>query len=117
MTLESSSRAIPSFIPHHEEFKSKTHLTSNLLQTPHHLSTTMLFKQSAVAVLMAFASLALARPAPDVVDLSVRDEEYGVEYKRSTIETFVCKRNENQSLSCLRKKSGDDADQSKTASN
>lgn len=52
----------------------------------------MLFKQSAVATLLAFASLALALPAPDVVDLSVREEDYDAGYKRSTTETFVCKR-------------------------
>ncbi|KAK4233307.1 hypothetical protein C8A03DRAFT_38990 [Achaetomium macrosporum] len=77
----------------------------------------MLFKPSVIAVLVAFASLALARPAPDLVDLAVRDKEYGVEYKRSATETFVCKRDKNQSLSCLRKKSGDVADESLTANN
>ncbi|KAK4032138.1 hypothetical protein C8A01DRAFT_20759 [Parachaetomium inaequale] len=75
----------------------------------------MLFKQSVVAALMAFASLVLALPAPSVVDLSVRDVDDSVEYKRSQMETFVCKRDDNQSLSCLRKKS-DAADQSKSAS-
>ncbi|KAK4158404.1 hypothetical protein C8A00DRAFT_28684 [Chaetomidium leptoderma] len=75
----------------------------------------MLFKQSILAALMASASLVLALPVLDVVDLSVRDEEYGTEYKRAPVETFVCKRDKNQSLSCLRKKSDDGADQSKTA--
>jgi hypothetical protein len=91
----------------------------------------MLFKQSVLAALMASASLVLALPVLDVVDLSVRDEDYGVEYKRSPVETFVCKRDKyeqpylfpilaltpfnSQSLSCLRKKSDDSADQSKTA--
>ncbi|KXX82724.1 hypothetical protein MMYC01_200860 [Madurella mycetomatis] len=73
----------------------------------------MLFKQSIIAALMASASLVLALPAANVVDLSVRDEDPGVEYKRSPDETFVCRR-DNQSLSCLRKKS-DIADQSETA--
>ena len=54
----------------------------------------MLFKQSVVAALMAFASLVLALPAPSVVELSVRDEDDSVEYKRSQMETFVCKRDD-----------------------
>ncbi|KAL2146418.1 hypothetical protein VTI28DRAFT_4171 [Corynascus sepedonium] len=67
--------------------------------------------------MIAFASVALARPAPNVIGRLVRDEDYDVGYKRSATETFVCKRDDDQSLSCLRKKSGDDADQSKTANN
>jgi hypothetical protein len=58
----------------------------------------MLFKQSVVAALMVFASLVLALPAPNVVDLSVRDEDDGVEYKRSQMETFVCKRDDKYDL-------------------
>ncbi|GAB1312305.1 hypothetical protein MFIFM68171_02515 [Madurella fahalii] len=73
----------------------------------------MLFKLSVIAALVAAASVVLALPSPNVVDLSVRDEDAGVEYKRSPVETFVCRR-DNQSLSCLRKKS-DGADQSETA--
>ncbi|KAH6847690.1 hypothetical protein B0I37DRAFT_375649 [Chaetomium sp. MPI-CAGE-AT-0009] len=65
----------------------------------------MLFKQSIIAALMTSASLALALPAPNAINLSIRDEEYDAEYKRSTAEMFVCKRDDNQSLSCLRKKS------------
>ncbi|KAG7285761.1 hypothetical protein NEMBOFW57_008055 [Staphylotrichum longicolle] len=75
----------------------------------------MLFKQSVVAALMAAASLVLALPAPNAVELSVREDDYGVDYKRSPVETFVCKRDDNQSLSCLRKKSDEAVDQSKTA--
>jgi hypothetical protein len=56
----------------------------------------MLLKQSIIAALMASASLALALPAADVVNLAVRDDDYGVEYKRSEspVEMFVCKRGE-----------------------
>ncbi|KAH6623364.1 hypothetical protein F5144DRAFT_583042 [Chaetomium tenue] len=75
----------------------------------------MLFKQSLIAALMASASLVLALPAPNTINLSVRDEDSDAEYyKRSTFETFVCKRDDNQSLSCLRKKS-DGGDESKSA--
>ena len=97
----------------------------------------MPFKQSVVAAPTDAASLVLALPAANVVDLSVRDEEYGVGYKRSPVETFVCKRDDkyaqlhvcstllpcsctncsppnSQSLSCLRKKS-ETVDQSDTA--
>ena len=104
----------------------------------------MIFKQSLVAALLASASLVLALPVldRDVINLEVRDDEYGVEYKRSPVEMFVCKRDgdkyrqphllptnrsslaltpfNSQSLSCLRKKSDSnaadaDSDQSKTA--
>lgn len=54
----------------------------------------MLFKQSVVAALMAAASLVLALPAPNSVELSVREDDYGVDYKRSPVETFVCKRDD-----------------------
>jgi hypothetical protein len=55
----------------------------------------MLFKQSIIAALMASASLVLALPAPNTVNLSVRDEDSDAEYyKRSTFETFVCKRDD-----------------------
>ncbi|KAK3293020.1 uncharacterized protein B0H64DRAFT_444326 [Chaetomium fimeti] len=75
----------------------------------------MLFKQSVIAALMAAASLVLALPAPNTINLSVRDEvDYDADYKRSTAEMFVCKRDDNQSLSCLRKKS-DGGDESKSA--
>ncbi len=53
----------------------------------------MLLKQYLVATLMASASVVLALPHADVVDLTVRgDDDYGTEYKRSPVETFVCKR-------------------------
>lgn len=55
----------------------------------------MLFKQSIIAALMASASLALAMPAPNTINLSVRDEDSDAGYyKRSTFETFVCKRDD-----------------------
>ncbi|KAL2132720.1 hypothetical protein VTI74DRAFT_3458 [Chaetomium olivicolor] len=78
----------------------------------------MLVKQYVAAVLIASASVVLALPRPAVVDLSVREaDDFGTGYKRATVETFVCKRGENQSLSCLRKKEASDAvDQSATAS-
>ncbi|KAL2263974.1 hypothetical protein VTK26DRAFT_3968 [Humicola hyalothermophila] len=81
----------------------------------------MLFKQYLITALMAAAaSVALALPRPDVIDLAVREsyEDYDTLYKRGVTETFVCKRGENQSLSCLRKKDGFDleaVDQSETA--
>ncbi|KAJ4288266.1 hypothetical protein N0V88_007456 [Collariella sp. IMI 366227] len=80
----------------------------------------MFFKHFLVATILAAASLVLALPTPYVVDLSVRnDEDYGDGYKRSPVEIFVCKRDDNQSLSCLRKKSDNSdaqtVDQSKTA--
>ena len=54
----------------------------------------MIFAHSLVATLLASASLVLALPVldRDVVNLSVRDDDYDVEYKRSSVETFVCKR-------------------------
>ena len=55
----------------------------------------MLFGQYIIATLMASASVTLAVPTPDIVDLTVRSEDgYGVEYKRSPapVQNFVCKR-------------------------
>ena len=53
----------------------------------------MLFKQYVITTLMAAASLASALPRPDVIDLAVREaDDYDIRYKRSTTETFVCKR-------------------------
>jgi hypothetical protein len=104
----------------------------------------MIFTKSLISTLLASASLVLSLPVldRDVVNLSVRDDDHDVEYKRSPVEMFVCKRDgdkygqllsplrnlftltltpfNSQSLSCLRKKSGADAldvdsDQSKTA--
>lgn len=47
---------------------------------------------------MAFASVALARPAPNVIGRLVRDEDYDVGYKRSATETFVCKRDDEYEI-------------------
>jgi hypothetical protein len=98
----------------------------------------MLFKHTILSTLMAFSSLALALPAANPAALSVRDEEYGADYKREepTMDISVCKRGDvkyeefssdsqdlvassltachSQSLSCLRKKSAV-ADESLTA--
>ncbi|KAK4113133.1 hypothetical protein N656DRAFT_778667 [Canariomyces notabilis] len=77
----------------------------------------MLFKHTILSTLMAFSSLALALPAANPAALSVRDEEYGADYKRDepAMDISVCKRGDvNQSLSCLRKKSAV-ADESLTA--
>ncbi|KAK4446250.1 hypothetical protein QBC34DRAFT_411792 [Podospora aff. communis PSN243] len=87
----------------------------------------MLFIQYIVGTLLASASMVLAIPTPDIIDLTVRSEDdYGAEYKRSVsdesltantkrepVETFVCKR-ANQSLSCLKRKDAS-ADESLTA--
>ncbi|SPQ24398.1 7aa1cdbf-3f5d-479d-beac-52372b2783cf [Thermothielavioides terrestris] len=79
----------------------------------------MFLNNCVVAALAACASVVLALPRPDAFELSLPGgEDHGWEYKRGVAETFVCKRGNDESLTCLRKKEvvGEVGDQSKTAS-